>query len=60
MFDTDGMYVITLFDGKPKKGRIDIEWDGMNSLGKKVDNNMYECKIVAEGFTKSIKLIYTE
>jgi flagellar hook assembly protein FlgD len=60
IYDDSGIYINTLFEGSAKKGKIDTQWDGKNSFGEKVSNGIYYCEISSAGFSKSIKLIYTE
>ncbi len=55
-----GQRIITLADKKHQAGRFNLIWDGKDYLGKSVPSGVYFCKMEAEGFTETKKMLLLE
>jgi flagellar hook assembly protein FlgD len=49
--------VNNLVNGEQPPGFHQVTWDGTGSDGSPVDSGVYFCRIEAEGFTKSKKMV---
>jgi hypothetical protein len=57
IFDVSGRLVRTLVDGPQSAGSMFAMWDGRDERGAAVASGTYYCRMAAEGFEKSIKLL---
>ena len=57
IYDTSGRLIITLVSGKVFTGDHDVIWNGRNSAGNEVSSGIYICRITAENYSQSRKLI---
>lgn len=55
-----GQRIITLVDKKHQTGRFNLIWDGKDYLGKSVPSGVYFCKMEAEGFAETKKMLLLE
>ncbi len=57
IFNVSGQLVKILFSGKHQAGYYSVSWDGTNDREMKVPSGLYLCRITADKFSKSIKMI---
>ena len=60
IFDIQGREIQTLVDDPQAAGQYQIQWGGIDKLGKQVSSGMYLCRINAGSFTETIKMVYLQ
>jgi flagellar hook assembly protein FlgD len=57
VFDVAGRRVCVLLDGAQPPGRRAVHWDGQDSTGRRVASGIYYCRMVADGFEQTVKMM---
>ncbi|MBC8376809.1 MAG: T9SS type A sorting domain-containing protein [FCB group bacterium] len=58
VYDVRGQTVSSLISTQQTAGYYEIIWNGLDDSGNQVSAGMYFCKLHAEGFSKTVKLVY--
>lgn len=57
IFDVQGRIVRRVFDGEVSAGMHEVTWDGCDDWGVRVARGVYFCRMLAEGFSATEKLV---
>ncbi|MFH1754466.1 MAG: FlgD immunoglobulin-like domain containing protein, partial [Candidatus Latescibacterota bacterium] len=57
VYDIQGRRVRSLIEGELPAGHYALRWDGRNDARKPVSSGVYFCRMVADDFKKSLKLV---
>lgn len=49
---------MTLQEGAKPPGYYEVQWNGMDQAGNQVSTGVYFCRLSAESYTKTIKMVY--
>ncbi len=52
-----GQHVRTLVDKQHSAGQFKVTWDGKNTNAKAVPSGLYFCRLEADGFVSSKKML---
>jgi hypothetical protein len=58
VYDIRGKEVITLQDAEKSPGNYDVQWNGLDQIGKQVSTGVYFARLDAGDFTQTIKMLY--
>ena len=57
VYDVMGNYINEIFSGYQNSGYKTVQWDGTNRAGKSVSPGLYFCRMKADGFVTTNKMI---
>ncbi|MFQ5599497.1 MAG: CARDB domain-containing protein [Candidatus Krumholzibacteriia bacterium] len=57
IFDASGRFVAVLWNGPMEAGRHTLTWDGRDSQGRAATSGIYFCRMTAEDFQQTRKLV---
>jgi len=60
VYNALGQKVRTIVDGQHEAGKFAVKWDGKDDMGRLVSSGVYYCRLMAERFTETKKMVFME
>lgn len=60
IYDVRGRLINTLTTDHQPEGAYQVQWDGLNQVGKPVSTGVYFCRLEAGSFSQTIKMVYLQ
>lgn len=57
VFDAEGRSTVRLLDAKKERGEYTVIWDGFTGYGEMASSGVYFCRINADGFTETRRMV---